>query len=148
MKRLIEKRVHLLFLIVALLGLLSLSACSGGPTQSGIPLPSFLDGAPERVTHAYQYAADHQAELEKYPCYCGCGAMGHTSNRSCYIEKVKEDGTIIWDSHAAGCGICIDITEDVKRLLDQGWTSSAVREYIDTKYSPFGPPTDTSLPVD
>lgn len=139
---------HLLFVLLALLGIFTLSACSGGPTQSGLPLPSFLDGAPERVTNAYHYAMEHTQELEKYPCYCGCGAMGHTSNRSCYIEKIKEDGTIIWDSHAVGCGICVDITEDVRRLLDQGWTSSAVRTYIDTKYSPFGPPTDTPLPVD
>jgi hypothetical protein len=144
----LAKRVHFFFVLLALLGLFSLSACSGGPTQSGMPLPSFLKDAPTRVVSAYHYAMDNPRELEKYPCYCGCGAAGHTSNRSCYIQNMKEDGTIVWDAHAAGCGICVDITEDVKRLRDQGWTSTAIRTYVDNKYSPFGPPTDTPLPVD
>src|SRR5688572_17722121 len=37
-------------------------------------LPNFLGGAPARVQEAYQFAIAYPHELEKYPCYCGCGA--------------------------------------------------------------------------
>ena len=40
---------------------------------------------------------------------CGCGAMGHTSNLSCYIHEMDEAGGITFDNHAAGCGICVDV---------------------------------------
>ena len=96
-------------------------------------LPAFLDGAPATVREAYRFAAANPDELAKYPCYCGCGAMGHTSNLSCYVSD-------------AGCGICVDITKDVMRLLDEGKPSPEIRAYIDATYSAFGPSTDTPFP--
>lgn len=74
--------------------------------------------------------------------------MGHTSNLSCYIQDIAPDGAITFDNHANGCGICVDITQDVMRLKGEGWSSSAVRAYIDAQYSAFGPGTDTPLPQD
>lgn len=148
MNRSLAVRLRLLFVPLALLGLLSLSACSGGPNQSGVPLPAFLKDAPARVADSYHYTMDNPQELEKYPCYCGCDALGHRSNRDCYIESINQDGSIIWDKHASGCQICGDITQDVKRMRNEGWNSSGIRTYIDNKYSPLGPPTDTPLPVD
>jgi hypothetical protein len=116
--------------------------------QSGVTLPDYVKNAPIDVQAAYQYALTHPDELAKYPCYCGCGRMGHTSNKSCYIKNISTTGQVEFDNHATGCGICVDITKDVMRLKAEGKTSRAVREYIDTKYSPFGPGTDTALPTD
>ena len=135
----------------ALILLASLSGCTGGSQHSYTlaspsELPAFLDNAAPTVREAYQFAVANPHELEKYPCYCGCGAMGHASNLSCYIQAVGDDGTIAFDNHAAGCGICVDITQDVMRLMDEGQSAPEIRTYIDTTYSPFGPPTDTPFP--
>lgn len=136
------------FLFALLAGALLLSACSdsGEHPPTSAKLPEWVSSAPPRVREAYDYAVSHSAELENYPCYCGCGAMGHTSNLSCYIRDVAEDGAITFDNHATGCGICVDITQDVMRLKADGRSSPDVRAYIDAQYSPFGPGTDTPLP--
>ncbi len=109
-------------------------------------LPAFLDSAPATVREAYRFAMNNMDEMENYPCYCGCGSMGHTSNLSCYIKDVDTAGNIAFDEHAAGCGICVDITQDVMRLLKEGRSSVEIRTYIDSTYSAFGPSTDTPLP--
>ncbi len=134
--------------LFTLLLVLVLVACAGGNKESGsvAMLPDWAREAPSRVRAAYEYAVEHPDELAKYPCYCGCGAMGHTSNLSCYIQDIAADGTITFDSHANGCGICVDITQDVMRLKGEGWSSPQVRAYIDAQYSAFGPGTNTPLP--
>lgn len=140
----------LMFLL--LLTTLVLSACGGKSGSSNSAhesrLPGFVKDTPPRVQEAYQFAVDHPDELAKYPCYCGCGAMGHTSNLSCYISDQAEDGTIKFDNHAAGCGICVDITQDVMHMREQGKSSPEIRAYVDAQYSPFGPSTNTPLPLE
>lgn len=110
-------------------------------------LADHIHDAPERVRMSYRFAVENQEELAKYPCYCGCGAMGHTSNLSCYILDTREDGSIVYDYHALGCGICVDITMDVMRMLGEGRSSPEIRAYVDATYSSFGPGTNTPLPV-
>ncbi len=136
------------FLLVIAAALM-VSACTSSNSVALAPesaLPAFLDGAPPRVREAYRFAVANPEELAKYPCYCGCGAMGHTSNLSCYVSEIGADGAVTFDAHAADCGICVDITQDVMRLLAEGRSSREVRAYIDTTYSAFGPSTDTPLP--
>jgi hypothetical protein len=140
--------LRLTLFVVALAGLLPLSACGGKPAAAGMPLPAELDNASAEVREAYQYAMTNHAELAKYPCYCGCVDLGHTSNRDCYIDEILEDGTIKLDYHAVACDICGDITRDVARLREQGFASITIREYIDTKYSPYGPSTNTPFPLE
>ena len=130
---------------------LVLSACTGGDLlpytlaeESG--LPRFLQNSPETVREAYRFAVHNSHELENYPCYCGCGAMGHTSNLDCYIQEIDQAGTVNFDEHAANCGICVDIAQDVMRLLREGRSSIEIRGYVDATYSAFGPATDTPLP--
>ncbi len=134
-----------------ILALVILSAC-GSLDSSGqskkIDWPDFVRNAPQAVQAAYQYAVDHPDELAKYPCYCGCGKMGHTSNKSCFIREMTAAGKITFDSHAAGCGICVDIARDVMRLKSEGQSSLKVRQYIDAQYGSFGPSTNTALPTD
>lgn len=147
--RLVQRLAALLVLVA---GGLVLSACgSTGRSDSNTSaamLPDWARSAPPRVREAYEYAVAHPDELAKYPCYCGCGAMGHTSNLSCYVQDIAADGTITFDTHAKGCGICVDITQDVMRLKGEGQSSPQVRAYVDAQYSPFGPGTDTPLPTE
>ncbi len=138
-------------LIVLSLLMLVLSGCASSANATGqtaMAMPDFVRDAPAAVKEAYQYAAAHLDELEKYPCYCGCGKMGHTSNRSCYLKEIGANGSITFDNHAAGCGLCVDITKDVMRLKAEGQSSSQVRAYIDAQYSSYGPSTNTPLPKD
>jgi hypothetical protein len=137
-------------LLLMMLAVLALSACGrdSDAASHASQLPHFVQDTPPRVQTAYQFAIDHSDELAKYPCYCGCGAMGHTSNLSCYIRERAEDGTITFDNHATGCGICVDITQDVIRLRGEGMSSPDIRAYVDAQYGAFGPSTNTPLPMD
>jgi Protein of unknown function with PCYCGC motif len=53
-------------------------------------LPADIRRAPDDVREAYRFAIANRDTLRYIPCYCGCGADGHTSNASCYI---KDDST-------------------------------------------------------
>lgn len=125
----------------------TLSACGGASDTLKLAskdnLPAEVQSAPKTVQEAYRFAAANPDVLEKYPCYCGCGNMGHESNRDCYIKNIAADGTIEFDNHANGCTLCVDITQDVMRLMREGKDAATIRDYIDTTYSPFGPSTDT-----
>ncbi|HXF63832.1 MAG TPA: PCYCGC motif-containing (lipo)protein [Caldilineaceae bacterium] len=101
-------------------------------------MPASVRAAPQVVQEAYRFAAANQDALEQIPCYCGCGGMGHTSNYACFWQP---DGRV--DEHALGCGICVDIAQDVRRGLAQGIPLDRIRAQIDADYSRFGPPTDT-----
>ncbi len=136
------------WILLTLAVLVGLSAC-GGSTVALAPvsaLPDFVREAPENVQEAYRFAVANPEELAQYPCYCGCGGMGHTSNLSCYVQEINEDGTIVFDEHAMGCGICVDIAQDVMRLMEEGQSPQEIRAYVDATYSQFGPSTDTPLP--
>jgi hypothetical protein len=65
--------------------------------------------------------------------------MGHTSNYSCYVTDVGAGGKIKYDTHALGCSICVDITQDTMRLLKQGKTAPEIKAYVDQTYSNYGP---------
>ena len=121
-----------------------LAACSTASVMSY--MPDYVQSAPPRVQEAYQYAHDHSEMLEYQPCYCGCGAMGHLNNLDCFIQEIDEVGNVTYDSHASGCGICVDIALDVKRMAAEGWSQLQIRLYVDATYGQFGPSTDTPLP--
>jgi hypothetical protein len=65
--------------------------------------------------------------------------MGHTSNYSCYVQDVDSAGKITYDTHALGCSICVDITQDVMRLLKEKKPVAEIQTYIDDTYSKYGP---------
>lgn len=65
--------------------------------------------------------------------------MGHTSNYACYASGVASNGAIQYDTHALGCSICVDITQDAMRLLQQGKSVEQIRTYIDQTYAQYGP---------
>jgi hypothetical protein len=141
----ISKTRKLLFLsiIVALLTI-AISACSTQNKSSGLhmtpmdQMPGEVQSAPVTVQTAYQFAAANPEIMKDIPCYCGCGDIGHTSNYSCYVSSVDERGVITFDNHALGCSICVDITQDVMRMLSEGKSPQEARTYIDTTYSKYG----------
>lgn len=65
-------------------------------------LPAFARGRNWDHTALYRYAIEYGDDLKYIPCYCGCGGIGHTSNRACYIKQDHPDGSKTFTSHAAG----------------------------------------------
>jgi hypothetical protein len=102
-------------------------------------MPAEVKAAPITVQQAYQFAAANPDVMQHIPCYCGCGAMGHTSNYACYVDDVDANGKITYDTHALGCSICVDITQDTMRLIKQGKAVPEIKLYIDQTYSQYGP---------
>lgn len=136
------------FILTVFIVALMLAACGGstGENVSQQQLPEYVRNAPHTVQVAYQFALEYPQLLVHQPCYCGCGPIGHTSSLHCFIRGVTEQGQIVFDSHGVGCGICVDIALDVKRLSEQGLSPLEVRHYIDATYGFYGPPTDTAMP--
>ena len=135
---------------VLLAALLFVTGCSSPAKIAMAPesdLPAFLAAADPRVREAYRFAAANHHALETVPCYCGCGGMGHANNLACFVQETASDGTVLaFDQHAAGCGICVDIAQDVMRMTAEGKSATAIRQYVDGTYAAFGPATDTPMP--
>lgn len=156
-----KARIYLLFGLLLVLVTLSVVGCTGGgsngmpaasgsgTSQTGLSLASlsamaqFVQEAPPTVQEAYRFAVANPDVMHKIPCYCGCGAMGHKDNLSCYVKEFRPDGSIEFDNHATGCSICVDITQDVMRLMRQGQDLKSIRGYVDQQYSQYGPSTNT-----
>ncbi len=98
-----------------------------------------VQSAPVAVQQAYQFAAANPDVMKDIPCYCGCGSVGHTSNYDCYVAGKDAEGGIAFESHALGCSICVDITQDVMRLLREGRSPREARATVDATYSRYGP---------
>ncbi len=134
-------------ILLSLVGMLLLAALPGcaGQAQSHLSMmplgqmPPEVRSAPVTVQQAYQFAAANPETMIQIPCYCGCGSVGHTSNYSCYVTGVDSSGTITFDRHALGCSLCVDITQDAMRLLNQGKTPQEIKAYVDATYSKYGP---------
>lgn len=157
----IKRHFNLLTILTLPLLLLALAGCAVNegamqrltPTPKAVQvelamaphtvLPAFVQESEPRVQDAYRFAIANPDVMTKIPCYCGCGNMGHEDARDCFIKDVQPNGSIEFDNHAAGCGICVDITQDVMRLTRQGQPLKTIRAYVDTKYSQFAAPTNT-----
>ena len=139
---------RLLFALLMIgIALSGLTACSTQSQSGEIHLnmasidhmPHEVQSAPITVQEAYQFNVANTDVMEDIPCYCGCGNVGHTSNYDCYVSQVDDKGNITFDNHALGCSICVDITQDVMRMLREGKTPQEARAYVDATYSKYGP---------
>ena len=101
-------------------------------------MPAEVQAAPVTVQEAYRFNVANPEVMKDIPCYCGCGNIGHTSNYDCYVSHVDEKGNFTFDNHALGCSICVDITQDVMRMLKDGKSPREARAYIDATYSKYG----------
>lgn len=142
-------RRHFFFItLILLLAAALTTGCESAPAaplshdlamadMAGMPMD--VQAAPATVQQAYQFAAANPEVLQHLPCYCGCGKMGHKSNYDCYVAGQNADGTLQFDTHALGCGICVDITQDAMRLLREGKTVPEIKTYVDGAYARYGP---------
>lgn len=105
------KRYPITLATLMLAVLVPILAACGGSDGSGekeltlapeSALPDFVSNAPPQVKEAYQFAIANPDVLEAFPCYCGCGQMGHESNRDCYIKEIQPDGSMVFENHAFG----------------------------------------------
>jgi hypothetical protein len=134
-------------LLISLVVLTILPACSASSNAGDIHLnmasmdlmPAEVHSAPVAVQEAYQFNVANPEIMKGIPCYCGCGSIGHTSNYDCYVSAIDAAGKITFDNHALGCSICVDITQDVMRMLQDGKSPQEARAYIDSTYSKYGP---------
>ena len=137
------RKFLLLFFLVTFLSS-GLAACSTQSQGHDLKMaamdqmPADVQSAPVTVQTAYQFSVANPDIMKDIPCYCGCGNIGHSSNYSCYVESTDDKGNIRFDSHALGCSICVDITQDVMRLLKDGKSPQDARAYIDQTYSKYG----------
>ncbi len=141
-------RIFFVTLILVLVAASMLSACGNTASVTGTgglamasmaDMPAEVKSAPATVQQAYQFAVANPDVLEQIPCYCGCGKVGHTSNYACYVQSVDDQGVITYDTHALGCSICVDITQDTMRMLEQGKTVAEIKASVDQTYAKYGP---------
>jgi len=153
LKRKHSNRILYFFIVFLLFPIFLFSACTqadsplGGVTlASASQLPEEMKAAPLNVREAYQFALANPELLDQVPCYCGCDAIGHTSNLDCFVDEIGVDGSAAFDSHALGCSICIDITQDVMRMLKNGNSVAQIRTAIDQTYAQYGPSNMPPVP--
>lgn len=117
----------------------SSSTADGAPAMASMAMmPDAVHSAAAVTKEAYQFAVANPETLKALPCYCGCGGMGHTSNYSCYVQGVSKAGALVFDTHALGCSICVDITQDAMRLSKQGKNLPEIKAYVHDTYARFG----------
>ena len=138
------RRLIFLLIVTALVST-AISACSTSNSSvvhlAMMPMdqmPGEIKSAPVAVQTSYQFNAANPDIMKDIPCYCGCGDIGHTSNYDCYVSNVDDKGGVTFDNHALGCSICVDITQDVMRMLRDGKSLQDARLYIDSTYSKYG----------
>jgi hypothetical protein len=112
---------------------------------STIKLPKYFDTAPPEIREAYQFALSRPDILEHMACYCGCKSVGHKSNKSCFINRVNKDGSIVLDEHGTMCHICLDVALTTKHLMAEGKSLKEIRKILDERYA-GKPSTDTPYP--
>jgi hypothetical protein len=59
--------------------------------------PDLFYKASERIQETYRFAVANQNLLQWMPCFCGCGSWGHASNADCYVQEVRDDGSVLLD---------------------------------------------------
>lgn len=93
----------------------------------GVAPPVELTTLSEDVAVLYRFAEGHQAELAQVPCFCGCEEfLAHESLYDCFV---RADGAG-YDSHAAGCGVCLGEAAVASDLLAAGTSAGQVAQRI------------------
>lgn len=140
------KRLLSCLMLVGLLGpVLTMAGCGSNSTPVAMEmahasmLPAEMQTASELTRQAYQFAVANPEPLKNVPCFCGCDVLGHTNNYECYIKDAPANGSIVFDEHALGCDICVDITQDVMRMTREGRAPPEIQRNIIRTYSQFGP---------
>lgn len=108
--------------------------------------PDFVR-ADMRTEEAYAFALSAPDALQWIPCYCGCGAMGHTSNLDCFFKRTMAGlSSLDFEEHASFCKVCVDEALIVKQMLADGHSMREIRTAIDGQFGNLAPGTSTELP--
>lgn len=104
MKRVLLVALMLIFVVWTLAGCGSKSSPKVELQMAPLDeLPQSIRTSPINVREAYQFAVANPDILQKIPCYCGCGGVGHQNNYHCYVqEDDRPNGNLLLDSHAFG----------------------------------------------
>ncbi len=105
-------------------------------------MPEMVRTADVRTQEAYRFATANPDAAAEVPCYCGCVGLGHASSADCYIAEMTADGVIEYDMHAVNCTVCVDITQDQMRMMDNGDPPETIRAFLAENYAKYGPPTE------
>ena len=65
-------------------------------------LPPDIQRASSEIREAYRFAVANRETLRYIPCFCGCGADGHTSNASCYVKDASTPDRLEFDRMSLG----------------------------------------------
>ncbi len=106
-------------------------------TTPPLPAMGFAPVRPMDIVRAtYDFAAQHPEILKYVPCYCGCGADGHSANESCFIARRDAKGNVLeWDTHGFGCTICVDVAREAMQLYSSGADVVAIRNAIEKRWA-------------
>lgn len=80
---------------------------------------------------SYNYASQIPKVLEQVKCWCGCDKHPpyHKNLRQCFI-----DDSGAFDSHGAGCELCMAEAIDAYSWYKEGYTPEQISKMIDEKY--------------
>jgi len=93
--------------------------------------------APEVVTAAFHFAAEHPEVLSYIPCFCGCERGGHRGNGDCFVRSRAANGDVLeWEEHGLECAVCIDVATRSRQMHASGASVAAIRAAVEQEFSP------------
>ncbi|HEB12335.1 MAG TPA: hypothetical protein ENI11_01500 [Actinobacteria bacterium] len=104
----------------------------GKPAGPGV-LPKFIVEASSNTRKAYLFASKekNQTSMEAAECYCPCA---HDSLLGCFISERKSNSKVVYATHGASCGVCVDETLSVKKWVSEGKSAEEISELVDKEY--------------
>jgi hypothetical protein len=104
--------------------------------------------APEVVTAAFEFAAEHPEVASYVPCFCGCQQGGHKGNHDCFVRSRAANGDVIeWEEHGLECAVCIDVATRSRQMLASGASVRDIRAAVEKEFAPnFPSMTPTPAP--
>lgn len=127
-------------------------AAVGPHSQNNLPPVPFRGYAPPRapevVTAAYMFAAEHPEVLTYVPCFCGCEHGGHKGNEDCFVKSRAKNGDVIeWEEHGLECAVCIDVATRARQMHSSGASVRDIRAAVEKEFAPLAlSKTPTPMP--
>lgn len=85
-----------------------------------------LTNVSAEVAGHYQAARAGADDFRAVPCLCGCEAtLGHRNLYDCFVTPGDE-----WESHAAGCVVCVEESARVQRMAERGLSPADMHDRI------------------